>query len=197
MFNDLIKHDRDFEFSYAGIQQVLDKYLCKDRISNKIHELPQYAFMCISMLIFANEKDNEKRQKLVRRTYNAISNLKLCLPTPVIAGVRTPLRQYSSCTLINVGDNLTSILNADYAVGVYTAKRAGIGLNVGNIRGEGEPIRNGEVKHTGMIPLLKKFQSTCTAMSQTSSKSASLVILPRLIADSTHRAISSSYLSGS
>lgn len=164
-YNKIIRHERDYNFTYAGIQQLVDKYLLKDRKTEKLFETPQFAYMCIAMTVFA-DLEEPARFKLVKDTYNAISLHKISLPTPIMAGVRTPNRQWSSCTLIDVDDNLDSIFNSNSAVGYYTAKRAGIGLNMGKIRAFGDTIRNGEVIHTGVIPFLRMFQSTTKSCTQ-------------------------------
>lgn len=163
--NKFIKHQRDFNFSYAGIQQVMDKYLLRDRVTGQIFETPQYMYMMISMTIFM-DYDPEKRLKFVKNYYDDISLFKTNLPTPIMSGVRTPNRQYSSCTLIDVGDDLDSIFNSNSAVGYYTAKRAGIGLNFGRIRASGDKIRGGEVVHTGVVPFLKMFEATTKSCTQ-------------------------------
>jgi len=160
-----IKHERDYDFTYAGIQQLIDKYLVKDRTTGKSYETPQYAFMLIAMTVFM---DHDKSEKLfhVKELYDLISLKKISLPTPVMAGIRTPNRQYSSCTLIEIGDSLKSIFHGDVAIGEYVARRAGIGINAGSIRAQGSKVRNGEVVHTGVIPFFRKFQSTLHSCSQ-------------------------------
>jgi ribonucleoside-diphosphate reductase alpha chain len=163
--NDFINHDRDFNFAYAGIQQMVDKYLLKDRRSNKLYETPQYAFILIAMVLFS-DYSGQRRLDFVRKFYNAVSLFKISLPTPIMCGVRTPNRQYSSCTLIDVGDSLESIFSSNTAVGYYTAKRAGIGLNFGRIRAAGSKIRGGEVIHTGLIPYMKMFEATTKSCTQ-------------------------------
>jgi len=160
----VIRHNRDYLFVYAGLQQLVDKYLLKDRSTGKIYETPQYMYMLIAMILNSNETDN--RIKSVKGFYNDISSFEISLPTPIMCGVRTPSRQYSSCTLIDVGDDLPSIFHSNTAVGYYTANRAGIGLNFGRIRGVGSKIRNGEVVHTGVIPFLKMFESTTKCCTQ-------------------------------
>ncbi|NJO62636.1 MAG: ribonucleoside-diphosphate reductase subunit alpha [Richelia sp. RM2_1_2] len=162
--NSYLRHQRDFNFVYAGLQQLIDKYLLKDRKTHRIYETPQFMYMLIAMTLFADET-NDRLQK-VRSFYNDISNFKISLPTPIMSGVRTPNRQYSSCTLIDVGDSLESIGHSDLATMYYTSKRAGIGLNFGRIRAIGDKIRNGEVIHTGVIPFLKKFESTTKSCTQ-------------------------------
>ena len=164
--DNIIKHKRDYDFVYAGLQQLIDKYLLKDRKTNITYETPQYMYMLICMTLLGNEKDSIRRHSLIKDLYNDLSTFKISLPTPIMCGVRTPSRQYSSCTLIDVGDNLPSIFNSNTAVGMYTANRAGIGLNFGQIRGVGSKIRNGEVIHTGVIPFLKMFESTTKCCTQ-------------------------------
>jgi len=164
--DNLIKHKRDYNFVYAGLQQLIDKYLLKDRSTGRIFETPQYMFMLICMTLFAKEKDKVRRRTLIKDLYNNLSMFKISLPTPIMCGVRTPSRQYSSCTLIDVGDNLPSIFHSNTAVGFYTANRAGIGLNFGEIRGVGSKVRNGEVVHTGVIPFLKMYESTTKSCTQ-------------------------------
>lgn len=163
--NDYLHHDRDYNFAYAGIQQMVDKYLLKDRHSGKIFETPQYAFMAIAMTVFAHYP-KETRLNYIRKLYNQISLMKINLPTPILCGVRTPLRQYSSCTLIDVGDSIDSIAAANTAVMRYTARRAGIGLNVGRIRALGSKIRGGEVIHTGVVPFLKILEASTKSATQ-------------------------------
>lgn len=160
----IIRHNRDYLFVYAGLQQLVDKYLLKDRTTSKIYETPQYMYMLIAMILNSNEGEN--KLKAVKSFYNDISTFEISLPTPIMCGVRTPSRQYSSCTLIDVGDSLPSIFHSNTAVGYYTANRAGIGLNFGRIRGVGSKIRNGEVVHTGVIPFLKMFESTTKCCTQ-------------------------------
>lgn len=159
-----IKHSRDFNLTYAGIQQLVDKYLLKDRFSGKIYETPQYMYMLIAMTIFMDYKTD--RLKWVKKFYDHVSLFKLSLPTPIMAGVRTPNRQWSSCTLIDIDDSLDSIFHSNSAIGYYSAKRAGIGLNFGRIRAVGDKIRGGEVVHTGVIPYLKMFEATVKSVTQ-------------------------------
>lgn len=165
IINGYIKHDRDYELTWGGLQQLVDKYLCKDRINNILHETPQYAYMCIAMTLFANHT-NSDRLKMIKTFYDMISKGKISLPTPIILGVRTSLRQYSSCTLISVGDTIGGINSALDIVGRYTASRAGIGLNLGRIRSIGDPVRNNEIQHAGAIPTLRSFQDMTRQYSQ-------------------------------
>ncbi len=166
-FGKKIDYDRDFKFTYAGIRQMVDKYLLQDRQTGEIYETPQEVFMLIGMFMFMNY-DKSLRKKYILRFYEALSTFKISLPTPIMAGVRTPLRQYSSCCLIDVGDSLDSIVHSNAAVGYYTAQRAGIGLNFGRIRGINAKIRSGEVIHTGLVPFLKVFEATTKSFTQNS-----------------------------
>jgi ribonucleoside-diphosphate reductase alpha chain len=161
----IVKHERDYRFTYAGLQQLIDKYLLKDRHTNRTFETPQFMYIMIAMTLFG-EYDKVGRVAHIRKFYNDISLFKISLPTPIMCGVRTPLRQYSSCTLIDVGDSIDSLFASNAAVGYYTAKRAGIGLNMGRIRAIGDRIRNGEVMHTGVIPFLKMLESTTRSCTQ-------------------------------
>jgi ribonucleoside-diphosphate reductase alpha chain len=163
--NSYIKHQRDYELAYAGLQQLIDKYLVKDRSTNTTYETPQFAFVMIALTVFG-DYDKEDRLKYVKNLYDMISEHKISLPTPIMAGIRTPNRQFSSCTLIEIGDSLDSIFNGNVAIGQYVAKRAGIGINAGGIRALGSKVRNGEVVHTGVIPFFKMFQSTLHSCSQ-------------------------------
>lgn len=162
--NAFVKHERDFRFTWAGLQQLVDKYLLKDRISGKLYETPQYMYVFIAMTLFADYKLD--KIGMIKTFYNQISKWKVSLPTPIMAGVRTPNRQFSSCTLLDCGDSLESIYSTNTAMGYYTSKRAGIGLNIGEIRSIGSSIRGGEVVHTGVIPFLKMFESTTRSCTQ-------------------------------
>lgn len=173
-FNNYLSHFRDYNFTYAGLQQLIDKYLVKDRVTDKVYETPQYAFMLIAMSVFANYKEN--RLNHVKTLYDLLSEHKLSLPTPIIAGIRTPSKQFSSCCLIEIGDSLDSLFHGNTAVGQYVAKRAGIGINMGSIRALGSKVRNGEVVHTGVIPFLKMFQSTLLSCSQGGIRKGSATI---------------------
>ena len=163
--NTWIKHDRDLNFTYAGLRQVVDKYLVQDRSSGKLYETPQYMYMMIAATLFANY-DKDERLYYVKRYYDAISNFKINIPTPVMAGVRTPMRQFASCVLVDSDDTLPSIFSSDMAIGNYVAQRAGIGINAGRIRAINSKIRGGEVAHTGVVPFLKKFESTVRCCTQ-------------------------------
>ena len=173
--NGWVDHDRDYLFSYAGLRQVVDKYLVQDRSSGEIFETPQYMYMMIALTLFA-EYPLSVRLDYVRRYYNAISKHKINIPTPIMAGVRTPLRQFASCVLIDSDDTLNSIFSSDMAIGRYVAQRAGIGINAGRIRGVNSKIRGGEVAHTGVIPFLKKFESTVRCCTQNGIRGGSATV---------------------
>jgi ribonucleoside-diphosphate reductase alpha chain len=160
-----IHHKRDENFTYAGMRQVVDKYLVQDRSSGEIFETPQFMYMMIAATLFHNYP-KETRMHYVRRYYDATSLFKVNIPTPVMAGVRTPIRQFASCVLVDSDDTLDSIFASDMSIGRYTAQRAGIGINAGRIRGVNSKIRGGEVAHTGIIPFLKKFESTVRCCTQ-------------------------------
>ena len=160
-----IHHKRDENFTYAGLRQVVDKYLCQDRSSGDLFETPQYMYMMIAATLFA-KYPKEDRLYYVRRYYDSTSLFKLNIPTPVMAGVRTPVRQFASCVLVDSNDTLDSIFASDMSIGRYTAQRAGIGINAGRIRGVNSKIRGGEVAHTGIIPFLKKFEATVRCCTQ-------------------------------
>ena len=173
--NSFIDHDRDFLFTYAGLRQVVDKYLVQDRSGGGVYETPQFMYIMISLTIFQNYS-KETRLDYVRRYYNAISRHKINIPTPIMAGVRTPLRQFASCVLVDIDDTLDSIFSSDMAIGKYVAQRAGIGINAGRIRGINSKIRGGEVQHTGVVPFLKKFESTVRCCTQNGIRGGSATV---------------------
>ena len=160
-----IHHKRDENFTYAGLRQVVDKYLVQDRSSGELFETPQHMYMMIAATLFANYP-KEDRLHYVRRYYDSTSLFKINIPTPVMAGVRTPVRQFASCVLVDSDDTLDSIFASDMSIGRYTAQRAGIGINAGRIRGVNSKIRGGEVAHTGVVPFLKKFEATVRCCTQ-------------------------------
>ena len=173
--NGFIDHDRDFLFTYAGLRQVVDKYLVQDRSGGGVYETPQFMYIMIALTIFA-EYPKETRLSYVKRYYDAISRHRLNIPTPIMAGVRTPLRQFASCVLVDVDDTLDSIFSSDMAIGKYVAQRAGIGINAGRIRGINSKIRGGEVQHTGVVPFLKKFESTVRCCTQNGIRGGSATV---------------------
>ena len=170
-----IDHERDFLFTYAGLRQVVDKYLVQDRSNGKVYETPQFMYMMIALTIF-RDYPKATRMSYVKRYYDAISKHRLNIPTPIMAGVRTPLRQFASCVLVDVDDTLDSIFSSDMAIGKYVAQRAGIGINAGRIRGINAKIRGGEVQHTGVVPFLKKFESTVRCCTQNGIRGGSATV---------------------
>ena len=172
--NSWIDHGRDELFTYAGLRQVVDKYLVQDRSSGTVYETPQYMYMMIAVTLFQNYTDN--RLEYVRRYYNAISKHKINIPTPIMGGVRTPMRQFASCVLVDADDTLDSIFSSDMAIGRYVAQRAGIGINAGRIRGINAKIRGGEVQHTGVVPFLKKFEATVRCCTQNGIRGGSATV---------------------
>jgi ribonucleoside-diphosphate reductase alpha chain len=170
-----INHERDYTFTYAGLRQVIDKYLVQDRSSGEVFETPQFMYMMIAATVFAQYPKN-KRMTYVKKYYDAISTFKINIPTPVMAGVRTPIRQYASCVLVDVDDTLPSIFSSDMAIGRYVAQRAGIGINSGRIRSINSRIRGGEVQHTGVIPFLKKFEATVKCCTQNGVRGGSATV---------------------
>ena len=173
--NSFINHDRDFDFTYAGLRQVVDKYLVQDRSGGGVYETPQFMYIMIALTIF-QEYPKDTRMSYVKRYYDAISRHRLNIPTPIMAGVRTPLRQFASCVLVDVDDTLDSIFSSDMAIGKYVAQRAGIGINAGRIRGINSKIRGGEVQHTGVVPFLKKFEATVRCCTQNGIRGGSATV---------------------
>ena len=170
-----LEHDRDYLFTYAGLRQVADKYLVQDRSSGQVYETPQFMYMLIAMTMFA-EYDRGTRLNYIKRYYDAISKHKINIPTPIMGGVRTPIRQFASCVLVDIDDTLDSIFTSDMAVGRYVAQRAGIGINAGRIRGINSKIRGGEVQHTGVVPFLKKFEATVRCCTQNGIRGGSATV---------------------
>ena len=173
--NSYLRHSRDYEFTYAGLQQVVDKYLIQDRSTGTLFETPQFMYMLIAMTLFRNY-DKDKRLSYIQKYYNATSTFKINIPTPIMAGVRTPLKQFASCVLVDSDDTLDSLFASDMAIGRYVAQRAGIGINAGRVRGLGAKIRGGEVQHTGVIPFLKKFESTVRCCTQNGVRGGSATV---------------------
>tara|TARA_Y200000002_G_scaffold126747_1_gene104335 strand:+ start:1092 stop:3389 length:2298 start_codon:yes stop_codon:yes gene_type:complete len=170
-----IDHDRDFLFTYAGLRQVVDKYLVQDRSTGQVYETPQFMYMMIAATMFSHYP-KETRLDYVKRYYEAISRHRINIPTPVMGGVRTPIRQYASCVLVDIDDTLDSIFSSDMAIGKYVAQRAGIGINAGRIRGINSKIRGGEVQHTGVVPFLKKFEATVRCCTQNGIRGGSATV---------------------
>lgn len=163
--NDYIDHWRDMNFAYAAVQQMAGKYLVQDRTTKVVFESPQFLNVLIGMCLFSRYPA-DTRMSYVKKFYDALSTFKISLPTPIMAGVRTPSRQFSSCVLIECDDSLDSINATSSGIVRYVSQRAGIGVNAGRIRGLGSPIRGGEAKHTGCIPFFKLFQSAVKCCSQ-------------------------------
>ena len=170
-----IVHERDYDFTYAGLRQVIDKYLVQDRSTGAVYETPQFMYMLIAATVFHNYPKST-RLTYVKKYYRAISKHLINIPTPVMAGVRTPLKQYASCVLVDSDDTLPSIFSSDMAIGRYVAQRAGIGINAGRIRGINSRIRGGEVQHTGIIPFLKKFEATVKCCTQNGVRGGSATV---------------------
>lgn len=167
--NDYIDHNRDLSFAYAAVKQMEGKYLVQDRVSKQVFESPQFLYMLVGMCLFASyDKQYDKAARLdyIKRFYDATSTFKISLPTPIMSGVRTPSRQFSSCVLIECDDSLDSINATTSAIVRYVSQRAGIGVNAGRIRALGSPIRGGEAQHTGCIPFYKLFQTAVKCCSQ-------------------------------
>jgi ribonucleoside-diphosphate reductase alpha chain len=160
-----IDHWRDMDFSYAAVKQLEGKYLVQNRVTGEIYESPQFAYMLIGAVLFS-QYDKDIRLDYVKRFYNAVSTFKISLPTPIMAGARTPTRQFSSCVLIEADDTLDSINATSASIVRYVSQRAGIGINAGRIRALGSPIRGGEAFHTGVIPFYKHFQTAVKSCSQ-------------------------------
>ena len=173
--NGYIDYDRDYMFTYAGLRQVADKYLVQDRSTSQVYETPQQMYIMIAATLF-QKYPIETRLDYVRRYYEAISRHRINIPTPVMAGVRTPIRQFASCVLVDIDDTLDSIFSSDMAIGKYVAQRAGIGINAGRIRGINSKIRGGEVQHTGVVPFLKKFESTVRCCTQNGIRGGSATV---------------------
>ena len=164
-----IDHERDYLFTYAGLQQLIDKYLVKNRATGQLYETPQFAYIGICLALFDTVAE-------VKEAYECFSTHKVNLPTPIMAGVRTKIKQFASCVLVDVEDDLASIFSSVHAVGKYTARRAGIGLNIGRVRPINSSIRGGEVIHTGLIPYLKIFESSVKATSQNGIRGGSATV---------------------
>ena len=163
--NDCIEHNRDLTFSYAAVKQLEGKYLVQNRVTKQIFESPQFLYMLVAMCLFARYPQ-VTRLTYVKKFYHAISTFKISLPTPIMSGVRTPTRQFSSCVLIECDDSLDSINATTSAIVKYVSQRAGIGINAGRIRALGSEIRGGEAQHTGCIPFYKMFQAAVKSCSQ-------------------------------
>jgi ribonucleoside-diphosphate reductase alpha chain len=174
--NDIIDHEKDEQYSYAAIEQLIEKYLVKNRATKEIYETPQIRYMIAAATVFHKEEPNSARMRYIREYYNASSDGLFTLATPVLAGLGTPTKQFSSCVLIKTDDDLDSIFASGEMMAKYASKRAGIGLEIGRLRPLGSPIRGGEVMHTGMIPFLKKWFGDLRSCSQGGIRNASATI---------------------
>lgn len=163
--DEYMDHWRDMNLAYAAVEQMAGKYLVQDRVTKTVYESPQFLYMLVGMCLFSRYEKSE-RLDYVKRFYDATSQFKISLPTPIMSGVRTPSRQFSSCVLIECGDSLDSINATTSAIVRYVSQRAGIGINAGRIRALGSPIRGGEAQHTGCIPFYKLFQTAVKCCSQ-------------------------------
>ena len=163
--NDIIKHDRDENIAYVGMEQFRGKYLVQNRVTGQVFETPQVAYMLIAATLFANYPKRE-RMRWVKDFYDAVSNFDISLPTPIMAGLRTPQRQFSSCVLVEAADSLDSISATSAGIVKYVSQKAGIGIGAGAIRAVGSPVRNGDTSHTGVVPFYKMFQSAVKSCSQ-------------------------------
>ena len=173
--NEMIDHEKDEQYSYSAIEQLIEKYLVKNRSTKQIYETPQVRYMISAATVFHNEQPNQ-RLKFIKEYYNAASDGLFTLATPVLAGLGTNTKQFSSCVLIRSDDNLDSIFASGEMMAKYASKRAGIGLEIGRLRALGSPIRGGEIMHTGMIPFLKKWFGDLRSCSQGGIRNASATV---------------------
>lgn len=174
--NDMLDHSKDEEYSYAAIEQLIEKYLIRNRATKEVYETPQIRYMIAAATVFHREEPNNARMKYIKEYYNAASDGLFTLATPVLAGLGTPTKQFSSCVLIRSDDDLDSIFASGEMMAKYASKRAGIGLEVGRLRPLGSPIRGGEIMHTGMIPFLKKWFGDLRSCSQGGIRNASCTV---------------------
>ena len=174
--NDMLDHDKDEQYSYAAIEQLIEKYLVKNRATKEIYETPQIRYMVAAATVFHKEEPNSTRMRYIKEYYNCASDGLFTLATPVLAGLGTPTKQFSSCVLIRADDDLDSIFASGEMMAKYASKRAGIGLEIGRLRPLGSPIRGGEIMHTGMIPFLKKWFGDLRSCSQGGIRNASATI---------------------
>ena len=174
--NDMLDHSKDEEYSYAAIEQLIEKYLVKNRSTKETYETPQIRYIVAAATVFHKEEPNAARMRYIKEYYNAASDGLFTLATPVLAGLGTPTKQFSSCVLIRSDDDLDSIFASGEMMAKYASKRAGIGLEIGRLRPLGSPIRGGEIMHTGMIPFLKKWFGDLRSCSQGGIRNASATI---------------------
>ena len=174
--DDMLDHSKDEQYSYAAIEQLIEKYLVKNRSTKEIYETPQVRYMIAAATVFHSEEPNNARMRYIKEYYNAASDGLFTLATPVLAGLGTPTKQFSSCVLIRSDDDLDSIFASGEMMAKYASKRAGIGLEIGRLRPLGSPIRGGEIMHTGMIPFLKKWFGDLRSCSQGGIRNASATV---------------------
>jgi ribonucleoside-diphosphate reductase alpha chain len=174
--NDMLEHGKDEEYSYAAIEQLIEKYLVRNRATKEIYETPQIRYIVAAATVFHKEEPNSARMRFIKEYYNAASDGLFTLATPVLAGLGTPTKQFSSCVLIRSDDDLDSIFASGEMMAKYASKRAGIGLEIGRLRSLGSPIRGGEIMHTGMIPFLKKWFGDLRSCSQGGIRNASATV---------------------
>ena len=174
--NDMLDHAKDEQYSYAAIEQLIEKYLVKNRSTGQTYETPQIRYMVAAATVFHSEEPNSARMRYIKEYYNAASDGLFTLATPVLAGLGTPTKQFSSCVLIRSDDDLDSIFASGEMMAKYASKRAGIGLEIGRLRPLGSPIRGGEIMHTGMIPFLKKWFGDLRSCSQGGIRNASATV---------------------
>lgn len=174
--NDMLEHEKDEQYSYAAIEQLIEKYLVRNRATKEIYETPQIRYMVAAATVFHKEEPNSARMRYIKEYYNAASDGLFTLATPVLAGLGTPTKQFSSCVLIRSDDDLDSIFASGEMMAKYASKRAGIGLEIGRLRPLGSPIRGGEIMHTGMIPFLKKWFGDLRSCSQGGIRNASATV---------------------
>jgi len=174
--NDMLEHEKDEQYSYAAIEQLIEKYLVRNRATKEIYETPQIRYMVAAATVFHKEEPNSARMRFIKEYYNAASDGLFTLATPVLAGLGTPTKQFSSCVLIRSDDDLDSIFASGEMMAKYASKRAGIGLEIGRLRSLGSPIRGGEIQHTGMIPFLKKWFGDLRSCSQGGIRNASATV---------------------
>jgi ribonucleoside-diphosphate reductase alpha chain len=174
--DEIIDHEKDEQYSYSAIEQLIEKYLVKNRATKEIYETPQVRYMVAAATVFHREEPNNARMRYIKEYYNAASDGLFTLATPVLAGLGTPTKQFSSCVLIRSDDDLDSIFASGEMMAKYASKRAGIGLEIGRLRPLGSPIRGGEIMHTGMIPFLKKWFGDLRSCSQGGIRNASCTV---------------------
>ena len=174
--DEMLDHEKDEQYSYAAIEQLIEKYLVRNRATKEIYETPQVRYMIAAATVFHKEEPNSARMKYIKEYYNAASDGLFTLATPVLAGLGTPTKQFSSCVLIRSDDDLDSIFASGEMMAKYASKRAGIGLEIGRLRPLGSPIRGGEIMHTGMIPFLKKWFGDLRSCSQGGIRNASATV---------------------